>query len=220
MREAYNVSPMSRLILASESPRRDELLSTLRIDYTVIAGPALNEHEILSESEGDLPDRLQELARLKGINTARYNPDALVLSADTVVVLPGDIDLEAAEQEGFRYTASVLNKPRGREDAAQMLRSLSGRMHHVMTAVCLQRDEDGYLESGWEVTQVYFNPLGEDLIARYIELERPFDKAGAYAIQGVGALLVSRIEGDYTNVVGLPLGLTARLLEQAGLRVL
>jgi septum formation protein len=211
---------VTRLILASTSPRRDELLSTLRVEYDVSAGPPLNEHEILSDSTGSLPERLQELARLKGINIARHNPDALVLSADTVVVLPGEIDLEAAEQSEFKYTASVLNKPRGREDAAGMLRSLSGRMHHVMTAVCLQRDDDGYLERGWEVTQVYFNPLSEDLIERYIELERPFDKAGAYAIQGVGALLVSRIEGDYTNVVGLPLGLTARLLEQAGVRVL
>jgi septum formation protein len=211
---------MTRLILASESPRRDELLSTLRVDYEVSAGPPLNEHEILSAGEGDLPARLQELARLKGTNTARYNPEALVLSADTVVVLPGEIDLAAAEEKDFKYTASVLNKPRGREDAAQMLRSLSGRMHHVMTAVCLQREDDGYLDSGWEVTQVYFNPLSDELIERYIELERPFDKAGAYAIQGVGALLVSRIEGDYTNVVGLPLGLTSRLLETAGVRVL
>src|SRR5688500_10490769 len=122
---------MARLILASASPRRDELLATLRVPYTVIAGPALNEHQILSEGAGSLPERLMELARLKGLNTARYNPDSLVLSADTVVVLPGEIDLEAAEQEEFRYTAAVLNKPRGRDDAAEMLRSLAGRMHHV-----------------------------------------------------------------------------------------
>lgn len=209
-----------RLILASDSPRRDELLQTLRVPYTVSAGPKLNEHKVLSEGEGSLPQRLMELARLKGRNSARHNPGALVLSADTVVVLPGEIDLDAAEQQEYKYTAAVLNKPRSRDDAAQMLRSLSGRMHHAMTAVCIQRDEDGYLDSGWEVTQVYFNALGEELIQRYIDLERPFDKAGSYAIQGLGALLVSRIEGDYTNVVGLPLGLTARLLEAAGVRVL
>jgi septum formation protein len=211
---------LQNLILASASPRRSELLATLRYPFKVIPGPALDEHKILSEGAGSLPERLQELARQKGYTVARNYPDELVLSADTVVVLPGEIDYDQAEREEYKYTAAVLEKPRDKADAAQMLRSLSARMHHVITAVCLQREDEGLLEQGWEVTQVYFNPLSDAMIERYIELEQPFDKAGSYAIQGLGALLVSRIEGDYTNVVGLPLGLTARLLEIGGLRIL
>jgi len=207
------------LILASASPRREELLKTLRYPFRVIPGPPLDEHKILSEGGGSLPERLQELARMKGYTVARNYPDETVLSADTVVVLPGEIDLEHAEEEEYHYTAAVLEKPRDEEEAAAMLRKLSARMHHVITAVCVQRELEGVLEQGWEVTQVYFNPLSDYMVRQYIQYEQPFDKAGAYAIQGFGALLVSRIEGDYTNVVGLPLGLTARLLEQSGVRV-
>jgi septum formation protein len=209
-----------RLILASISPRRRDLLQTLRVPFEVLPGPPLNEHEILAGGEGSLPERLQTLAVLKGRGVAHRYPDALVLSADTVVVLPGDIDLDRAEQAEYRYTAAVLNKPASEDEAFQMLSDLSGRMHHVISAVSLQRDDDGLLESGWEVTQVYFNALSADQIRRYIKLENTLDKAGGYAIQGLGALLASRIEGDYTNVVGLPLGLTSRLLEAAGVRVL
>jgi septum formation protein len=208
------------LILASASPRRAELLKALRYPFKVIPGPALDEHAVLSEGHGSLPERLQELARRKGDVVSRNYPDELVLSADTVVVLPGEIDLEHAEEQEYSYTATVLNKPRDADEARTMLRSLSGRMHHVISAVCLQREDEGLCERGWEVTQVYFNALSDWQIDSYIRDEEPFDKAGGYAIQGLGALLVSRIEGDYTNVVGLPLGLTARLLELGGIRTL
>ncbi|MDQ3022816.1 MAG: Maf family protein [bacterium] len=208
------------LILASSSPRRAELLKALRYPFKVIPGPELDEHALLSEGSGGLPQRLQELARLKGYTVSRNYPDELVLSADTVVVLPHEIDLEDAEGQEYSYTAEVLGKPADEQAAKRMLLSLSGRMHHVITAVCLQREDEGLIEQGWEVTQVYFNALSERMVEHYIQYEQPYDKAGAYAIQGLGALLVSRIEGDYTNVVGLPLGLTARMLELAHIRVL
>jgi septum formation protein len=209
-----------RLILASISPRRRDLLGTIGVPFEVMPGPRLNEDKILSEGEGSLPSRMEHLAALKGRDVSRANPDALVLSADTVVVLPGDVDLSMAEQGEVNYTAAVLTKPVDLEEAHSMLASLSGRMHHVITAVSVQRLADDYQKSGWEVTQVYFNELSPQVIDAYIRREQPLDKAGAYAIQGLGALLVQRIEGDYTNVVGLPLGLTARLLDSAGVTVI
>ena len=101
-----------------------------------------------------------------------------------------------------------------------MLLKLAGRRHEVYTAVALRFEEDGIDLAGCECTRVYFGVLSTAQIDRYVERAQPFDYAGGYAIQGLGALLVERIEGDYSNVVGLPLRLTARLLEQAGLEVL
>jgi septum formation protein len=118
-----------------------------------------------------------------------------------------------AEQE-------VLGKPRDAAEAQAMLSRLSGRTHTVLTAVCVRREMDGLVQAGVESTRVSFNLLDAETIARYVERVQPFDYAGSYAIQGLGALLVRKIDGDYTNVVGLPLGLTARLLEEAGVRVL
>jgi septum formation protein len=209
-----------RLILASISPRRRDLLNTLGLDFEVMPGPRLDEDRILSDGEGSLPSRMEHLAALKGRDVSRANPEALVLSADTVVVLPGEVDLSQAENGEMNYTASVLTKPENSAKAEEMLSSLSGRMHHVITAVALQQLSNNYVKAGWEVTQVYFNELSPEVVDAYVKREQPLDKAGGYAIQGLGALLVQRIEGDYTNVVGLPLGLTARLLDDAGVNVL
>lgn len=193
-----------RLILASNSPRRKELLATLGLEFSVLASAALDEARVLAELHGDLEQRLARLAQLKGAEVARGCPADTVLSADTVVL---------AQQE-------VLGKPRDATEAQAMLARLSGRAHTVLTAVCVQREVDGLLQSGVEATRVSFNLLEADAIARYVERAQPFDYAGSYAIQGLGALLVRKIDGDYSNVVGLPLGLTARLLEEAGVRVL
>jgi septum formation protein len=192
------------LLLASTSPRRRELLATLGLPFKVAAGEDVDEAGLLAAHGGTLEERLMALVRRKGEQVAREHPAAVVLSADTVVVIDG----------------AVLGKPLDAAEAREMLSRLSGRMHEVYTAVAVQHAELNYAALGCEITRVHFYELSSRRIARYIEREQPYDKAGAYAIQGLGALLVARIEGDYPNVVGLPLGLTARLLERAGLSVL
>jgi septum formation protein len=193
-----------RLILASSSPRRRELLATLGVDFSIEPGADLAEAELLASLDGDLEERLTRLALLKGDAAAASAPDSLVLSADTAVVVGED----------------VLGKPAGHAEAVEMLRRLSGRVHLVITAVAVQQRESRLQHVAVETTRVAFHRLDDDTIRRYIQREQPYDKAGAYAIQGLGALLVRRIEGDYSNVVGLPLGATARLLQGAGLRIL
>jgi len=192
------------LILASQSPRREQLLLTLGLDFTITGSAEVDEARILRETTGDLKDRLKHLALLKGQDAAAAHPDDIVLSADTVVVINDE----------------VLGKPRDVEDARQMLSRLSGRAHHVYTGVAVQRPATGYRETGVESTRVTFNLVDSATIDRYIARAQPFDKAGSYAIQGLGSLLVRKIEGDYSNVVGLPLPLTARLLTGAGMVVL
>jgi septum formation protein len=192
------------LILASGSARRVELLSTLGLDFIVTPSARIDEAKVLAEENSAIERRLVRLARLKGEYATREAPDELVLSADTVVV----------------YEGEILGKPRDVDDARGMLTCLAGRAHHVYTGVVLQRRKDDLLKTGAEITKVTFNLLDSETIDRYIAQAQPYDMAGSYGIQGIGALLVRRIEGDYTNVVGLPLGLTARLLTEAGMRVL
>jgi septum formation protein len=192
------------LILASASPRRKSLLATLGLEFAVLPGTELDEAGILGAADGGLHDRIEHLARLKGEPVAIEAPESIVISADTVVEIDGDI----------------LGKPRDVDDAREMLTRLSGRAHHVHTGVAVQCSRTGFRQSGVESTRVTFALLDSETINSYIARAEPFDKAGAYAIQGLGALLVRRIEGDYSNVVGLPLPLTARLLTAAGVRVL
>jgi septum formation protein len=193
-----------QLILASTSPRRRELLATLGLEFSVVGSAPLDEAAELNNGSGELTRRLARLARLKGAAAAEQHPQAVVLSADTVVEIDG----------------VLLGKPRDVNDAKSMLTRLSGREHRVHTGVAVQRYSDEMVCSDCETTGVYFTELSEPTITRYVELARPLDKAGAYAIQGLGAVLVKRIEGDYSNVVGLPLPLTARLLGTAGIAVL
>lgn len=192
------------LILASKSPRREQLLATLGLTFEVMSGAELDEAGVLEQAGGGLEQRLRELAVLKGESVTAGHPSAVVLSADTVVVINDEI----------------LVKPRDVDDARQMLTRLSGRAHQVHTAVAVQVRDAGLNLSGMETTRVTFDLVDAHTIDRYIARAAPFDKAGAYAIQGLGALLVRRIEGDYSNVVGLPLRLTARLLTAAGMVVL
>lgn len=193
-----------QLILASTSPRRRELLATLGLEFTVVSSAPLDEAAELENYGGELPERLERLARLKGAQAAAQQPQAVVLSADTVVEIDGEL----------------LGKPRDGSEAQAMLARLSGRRHRVLTAVAIQCLGAALGESGCETTRVYFSELDDLTISKYVELAMPLDKAGAYAIQGLGALLVKRIEGDYSNVVGLPLPLTARLLGAAGITIL
>jgi septum formation protein len=192
------------LILASTSPRRRELLATLGLEFAVEPGASLDESEVLSNSEGSLTQRLAQLAQLKGAEIAAEQPSAVVLSADTVVEINGEI----------------LGKPRDTDEARAMLTRLSGHEHRVHTGVAVQRIADDFRASGCETTGVFFARLAAETIEQYISHAEPYDKAGAYGIQGLGALLVERIDGDYSNVVGLPLPLTCRLLAAAGISVL
>ncbi|MCB1188598.1 septum formation protein Maf [bacterium] len=194
-----------QLILASQSPRRRALLDSIGVTYTVETGPELDEDAVLAdESIGDYSARMIELARRKGQPISQSNPDSLVLSADTMVLLD----------------EHRLGKPLDHADALRILSLLCGYVHYVATAVVLQRASDGLLLSGIERTEVEFRPLSEDARRRYLERAQPWDKAGAYAIQDLGSLLVARISGDYPNIVGLPLVMTAQMLEKAGMQVL
>ena len=184
-----------KLILASRSPRRRELLDTIGLSYELL--PAEGEE---SAPAGLEPEALvARLAMQKAAEVAAKRPDALVLGADTVVELDG----------------RILGKPRDAADAADMLRALSGRMHRVHTGVALVGG--GRTLTGTETSRVFFRRLTEAEIEAYVRSGEPLDKAGAYGIQQLGSLLVSRIEGDYFNIVGLPLCLLRELLLAFGI---
>jgi septum formation protein len=181
------------VILASASPRRRELLNLIGIEHEV--RPANIDETYLA---GEAPrEHAERLAREKAV--AIEAPEAITIGSDTIVVVDG----------------RVLGKPRDREHAAEMLRQLSGRSHVVMTGVAAKWR--GKLVSGLEEVGVTFRPLRDDEIDRYIDTGEPMDKAGAYGIQGFGATIVERVDGDYFAVMGLPLNRLARLLETLGL---
>ncbi len=184
-----------KLILASQSPRRRELLARMGLDFTVIA-PRLDEEAF---SDPDPAALVQTLSREKALAVAReQDPEALVIAADTVVVLDGQ----------------ALGKPRDRAEAEAMLAALSGRSHAVYTGVTVCRGDRAVTEA--ERTEVTFRALTRLEIRRYAATGEPMDKAGAYGIQGLGALLVEGIRGDYFNVVGLPVCLLGRMLADFG----
>jgi septum formation protein len=193
-----------RIILASNSPRRRELLAALGLEFEVLASDGIDESRFLDDEPGSLETRLQSLALAKGHSAAQSNPDAVVISADTVVVLDGE----------------VFGKPADNAQAREMLARLSCRTHCVYTSVAVQCHGRSQQEIGVDSTAVSFQTLSDDRISAYVAREEVFDKAGAYAIQGLGALLVREIQGDYTTVVGLPVGLTASLLSRFGIEVL
>jgi len=183
------------LILASASPRRQELLREAGIAFEV--DPA-HIHEERRSGEAPLAYALR-LAEEKARTVAYRFPGRYVLGADTIVI---------ADQH-------VLEKPRDHADAARMLRMLSGREHQVMTAVSLVKP-DGHTDTRACATRVFFRLLSEEEIQRYVASTEPMDKAGAYAIQGGAAAFADRIEGEYSNVVGLPLPLVTEMLQANG----
>lgn len=188
-----------KIILASQSPRRKELLERMGItDFKII--PARGSERA---DPGLTPARLvEELSRRKCLEVAAAHPDGLVIAADTVVAIDG----------------CVLGKPRDREDAARMLAALSGREHTVYTGVTVScRNE---LVTEHESTAVRFRALDREDIRRYIATGEPMDKAGAYGIQGYGCVLVEGITGDYYNVMGLPACRLARMLSRFGIDLL
>lgn len=188
---------MAPLVLASASPRRQQLLALLGVPFEVCPSQAEE------NAEGPGPSQVQTIALAKGREVCLRMPGRFVLSADTLVCVDGHI----------------LGKPRDKAHAAAMLRMLSGRHHQVHTGVCLF-SPDGSVDSRVETTHVEFLPLSEELICRYIATGEPMDKAGAYAIQGHSGMFISRIEGSPSNVVGLPLSLAGDMLAAANFSLL
>jgi septum formation protein len=184
------------LILASSSPRRQELLRGAGIQFQVHAADI---DETQSAGEAPLAYALR-LSREKALAVAQHFPQNFILGADTIVIVDGD----------------VLGKPKDRADAVRMLRLLSGRGHEVTTAVSLVVPGTR-TETRASTTKVYFRELTEDEIQRYVASHEPMDKAGAYAIQGGASHWTDRIEGELSNVVGLPLSLVTDMLRTNGL---
>jgi len=183
-----------RFVLASSSLRRWELLHRAGFDFEVRASHMVEEIE-----PGELPEEFaRRAAREKAMQVAAVSPPgSLVLGADTVVVIDGE----------------TLGKPSDLEDATRMLRLLAGRTHQVHTGICLVRAPDEIRAIEHETTLVTFRELDEEEIRRYVESGEPLDKAGAYAIQGLGSKFVTRISGCYSNVVGLPIALVYEILK-------
>ncbi|MGF1467475.1 MAG: Maf family protein [Sandaracinaceae bacterium] len=185
----------ARLVLASASPRRRELLATAGLKVEVIPSDAAE-----SPTEGEEPEAMvRRLAAAKASVVSAAHPEAFVLGADTTVVVDGE----------------MLAKPAHPREAALMLRRLSGRWHEVVTGVALVRAGE-ILDALAEVTRVHVRELDDVRIARYLATGEHRDKAGAYGIQGVASGFVDRVEGSYTSVVGLPVAETLAMLEAHG----
>jgi septum formation protein len=186
-----------RLILASASPRRRELLAQLGVPFEVIVAN-VTEHE---ESTTDPRVMVAHNAALKAEAVAALHPDALVLGADTTVF----IDNQA------------LNKPADLTEARAMLRRLSGRTHTVFTGLAVRRQADGLRLDAGESSEVTFKPLSDDVIETYLARVNTLDKAGGYGIQEHGELIVAGYRGSLSNIVGLPLETTKQILTRCGL---
>ncbi len=190
-----------KLILASASPRRAEILRNAGIRFE-ICSTGVDESRLDNESPGDYVRRLA-LAKVSSAAEKNPNPgaDVLIIGADTVVVVD----------------SAILGKPASGDDAQRMLRSISGRVHEVHTGLALLQTSGMQQRVVEEITKVHFARLTDHEIEDYIATREPFDKAGAYAIQGLGGRYVTRIEGCYFNVMGLPLARLWTLLREFGL---
>jgi septum formation protein len=188
-----SLSPL--LCLASVSPRRRELLSQIGVSH-IVAGAEIDETALPGEAPRDYVLRL---AREKALAVRRGGQRLAVLGADTTVVLDG----------------KIFGKPRDREDAIRMLGDLSGRSHEVLTAIALARS-DGVVER-LSASRVRFRKISHEECAAYWETGEPRDKAGGYAIQGLGAVFIESLSGSYSGVMGLPLFETGELLRAAGI---
>ncbi len=180
-----NIKKTTKIILASKSPRRIRMLEQLGIDFEIVESHV--DEEAISAAQPE--DYAQILSIAKATAVSRRYPDHWVIGADSIVTID-DI---------------ILNKPSSPSHAKEMLTSLSGRTHRVMTGYSIFRQTVGHRFTDVVISEVTFKTLREPEIDWYIKKPEPYDKAGAYAIQGIGAFMVKRINGSYTNVVGLPL---------------
>ncbi len=186
---------MRRFVVASGSPRRKQLLSFAGYDFDVIPSDADESLEKVMHAF----DAVKELSKRKALSVSRQNPGAVVLGCDTVVSLGG----------------KILGKPHDEKEAFSMLSSLSGKEHEVYTGVYITDGEKS--ESFVSCARVEFYALSKETIDSYIATREPMDKAGAYGIQGLGNVLVKKINGDYFTVMGLPMGECARALSRFGI---
>ncbi len=197
---------MMPIYLASRSPRRRELLQQLGLEHTVLLAPPAqgpDEPQLPGEAAADYVRRTAREKAWQGVELLRQQglPQGLILAADTTVIL----------------NEKVLGKPLDRSDAQRILAQLSGATHEVHTALAMI--DRGTLLEDLSITQVRFRTLTQGDIDRYCDTGEPFDKAGAYGIQGMGGVFVEHIEGSFTGVMGLPLFETARLLGSAGIQL-
>jgi septum formation protein len=183
---------MKSLILASQSPRRHQLLEQVNIPFSVVPSAV----EEIVDNNLSPADIAMSLAKQKADEVFNNHPKSVVIGADTIVVA----------------NDKILEKPSNTQEAYDMLQLLSGDSHSVVTGVTINSDENNV--TFFEETIVHFYPLTQEEIEMYVESGEPFDKAGAYGIQGLGAALVKKIEGDYFAVVGLPIAKVVRVLKK------
>lgn len=192
---------MTKLLLASASPRRADILRAAGIAFEIVPS-AFDEPGAAGSDHGRPAEFVMRLARAKAAHAvwdaAVHGPTPFVLAADTIVWHEGHI----------------LGKPRDEADARAMLLRLRGKSHQVFTGICLRRGEEFHVAH--ETTTVHFSPVSDEWVEAYARSGEPLDKAGAYAAQGRGAFLVSGMNGDFWNVVGLPVATLGRLLETVG----
>ena len=187
------IQPVLPLILASGSPRRRELLDLMGLTYTV-------ETPDVDESFSGRPsETVMEISRRKAAAVAARHSDSIIIAADTLVFADG-----------------ALGKPHTPERAKEMLRSLAGNWHHVYTGITVINTRSGRVLSNVDKTRVHLVPMTEQEIDAYVATGEPLDKAGAYGIQGMGGMFVDRIDGSYSNVVGLPMSMLRIMLAQVG----
>lgn len=182
-----------KVILASASPRRKEILQNTKLNFDIQKSDI---EEVILENESP-EDMVVRLAYEKAYDVAQKNKDKLVIGADTIVALDNE----------------VLGKPKDKEEAYQMIKKLSNKTHKVITGISLINISHGMVVNDYVVSLVTFKDLSEDSIKDYINTNESLDKAGAYGIQGYGALLVDNIQGDYFNIVGLPISKLSDLLK-------
>lgn len=191
-----------KVILASKSPRRVEILEKIVKEFEVVQS---NFDENTIDFKGDIEKYVKDLSRNKAIEVSkRLNEPSIVIAADTVVFQDG----------------KVLEKPKNEEDAFSMLSSLSGNTHKVYSGICLINTYDDTVVTDCDCTEVKFSELNPRQIRNYINSGEPMDKAGAYGIQGLGGAFVERIEGCYYNVMGLPLNKLYKALENYDITIL
>ena len=187
------IQPALPLILASGSPRRRELLDLMGLTYTV-------ETPDVDESFSGRPsETVMEISRRKAAAVAARHSDSIIIAADTLVFADG-----------------ALGKPHTPERAKEMLRSLAGNWHHVYTGITVINTRSGRVLRNVDKTRVHLGPMTEQEIDAYVATGEPLDKAGAYGIQGMGGMFVDRIDGSYSNVVGLPMSMLRIMLAQVG----
>jgi septum formation protein len=191
---------MLPIYLASASPRRKALLEQIGLPFSILVRPV---EEELKEGES-YAQQVMFLAEMKARSAALVIAEGLVIGADTLVVCDG----------------RVLGKPADLSEAEKMLSLLGGNEHEVYTGLAVVQKPSGRIITDYECTKVRFKSLNLDQIKRYAATGEPLDKAGAYAVQGIGAIFIDRIEGCYNNVVGLPLALLADILKEFGVDVL